>query len=291
VSQDLRKYLEHLGFAPHERPQPADVKKRWKELCATHHPDRGGSQAEFIKVTHAYNMLTDPEYRQKEQIRGIREGRHNGAGDLNIRVHIPISFEDAFFGKTIVVTITPLSFDQNFKLMSAGEEYAAEVVAETLVIPPGCMAGWEHLRPGGGHRCGEFRGDAVYQTIVQPHPVFRMEGDAIISTERVPLKVMLCGGEIEVTTMFGLKTVKVPAGTTPQMPLRAKKCGVNGGDHLIMVEPDFPSRSELQNDDRWKALGISWESDKEARDEQADEYKRLFITMGGIRFGTTGTTR
>lgn len=34
-----------------------DIKKAYRRLCLIHHPDKGGSNDEFIKINEAYNEL------------------------------------------------------------------------------------------------------------------------------------------------------------------------------------------------------------------------------------------
>jgi hypothetical protein len=34
-----------------------DIKKAYRRLCLVHHPDKGGSNDEFIKINNAYNEL------------------------------------------------------------------------------------------------------------------------------------------------------------------------------------------------------------------------------------------
>ena len=34
-----------------------DIKKAYRRLCLIHHPDKGGSNDEFIKINNAYNEL------------------------------------------------------------------------------------------------------------------------------------------------------------------------------------------------------------------------------------------
>jgi len=34
-----------------------DIKKAYRKLCLVHHPDKGGSNDEFIKINNAYNEL------------------------------------------------------------------------------------------------------------------------------------------------------------------------------------------------------------------------------------------
>lgn len=33
---------------------PSEIKRRWRELCMTHHPDHGGDPAALATVTEAY---------------------------------------------------------------------------------------------------------------------------------------------------------------------------------------------------------------------------------------------
>ena len=40
-----------------------DIKKAYKKLAMTHHPDRGGNEEYFKKINEAYAVLTDPEKR------------------------------------------------------------------------------------------------------------------------------------------------------------------------------------------------------------------------------------
>jgi len=36
------------------------LRKKWRTLVKIHHPDRGGDQVMFVKITDAYRLLTDP---------------------------------------------------------------------------------------------------------------------------------------------------------------------------------------------------------------------------------------
>lgn len=41
-----------------------EIKKAFRELSKTHHPDKGGSEEEFKKIAKAYEVLSDPEKRK-----------------------------------------------------------------------------------------------------------------------------------------------------------------------------------------------------------------------------------
>lgn len=54
-----------------------DLKKSYKKLCIKHHPDKGGDENEFKKISEAYNILKDPEKREiydKHGVDGLRNG-------------------------------------------------------------------------------------------------------------------------------------------------------------------------------------------------------------------------
>jgi len=68
-------------------PEDADkqtIKKAYRKLAATHHPDRGGDEEEFKKVSEAYSILSDDQKRQQYHARNQGFG---GGG---------FSFEDVF---------------------------------------------------------------------------------------------------------------------------------------------------------------------------------------------------
>lgn len=43
---------------------PEQMKRNYKKLCIQHHPDKGGDEQHFQKITEAYEILKDPEKRR-----------------------------------------------------------------------------------------------------------------------------------------------------------------------------------------------------------------------------------
>lgn len=61
---------------------PEELKRAYKKLCIQHHPDKGGDENEFKKVSEAYNILKDPEKRQVYDRFGM-DGLRQGAGGVD----------------------------------------------------------------------------------------------------------------------------------------------------------------------------------------------------------------
>lgn len=50
----MRNAFEILELS--EDATPDEVKAKWKKLCMTHHPDRGGNQVKFHELKQAYEV-------------------------------------------------------------------------------------------------------------------------------------------------------------------------------------------------------------------------------------------
>jgi molecular chaperone DnaJ len=88
--------------------------------------------------------------------------------------------------------------------------------------------------PGAGNvgRRGGPAGDFVLTVHVDPHPVFRREGDDLHCTVQIGMVQAAMGGHVEVATPDGPMTIQVPAGTQTGQRFRLRKRGVPrlGGD-------------------------------------------------------------
>jgi molecular chaperone DnaJ len=97
----------------------ADLKKTYRKLARTHHPDsnQGDARAEdkFKEISEAYSVLSDPEQRKEyDQIRAMGSGARFTAGDQ------PGGFEDVFsmFGQGRGARQSPQDFDDIFSMFN-----------------------------------------------------------------------------------------------------------------------------------------------------------------------------
>jgi DnaJ-class molecular chaperone len=267
------KYLQELGLSPLETHTPEDVKKAWKKKCQEHHPDKhqGAPDQEeqnqkFLSIMHAYKMLTDPSYRASEGNK--KTGEHL---DLHIRMNIPISFENAFFGADMGIAYNRVEID-NKGTPIIKEQLLVEYV--TCSVPPGSVNGFEYNIAGKGIIQGNRSGNLIMMFHPISHPRFKVVGKDIVCEEPLPLLTLLKGGVVQVQTMYGLQELCIPAGTQPFEKLCIAKHGVNrSGKHIVVVKPIFPSKHDLKEDESWKRLDINWELKK---DEEEDNYNNIY---------------
>jgi DnaJ-class molecular chaperone len=100
--------------------------------------------------------------------------------------------------------------------------------------------------PGTG---GGPAGDLLLEVHVEPHPVFRREGDTLEVTVPVTLAEALAGAKVDVPTPWGTITLKIPPRTSSGRKLRAGGMGVrhaNGskGDLIAEVQIVLPESAD-----------------------------------------------
>ena len=73
-----------------------EIRKQYKKLCLTHHPDKGGKAEEFQKIQHAYEILSDNNKRHLYDTDGITD---DGPGiNINQGVDLGNIFMNMFGG-------------------------------------------------------------------------------------------------------------------------------------------------------------------------------------------------
>ncbi len=135
----------------------------------------------------------------------------------------------------------------------------------SLKIPAGVETG-SRLRLAGkgeGGTRGGPAGDLYVVLHVRPHKLFQRRGEDIYCEMPVPFHVATLGGEMEVPTIHGYASLKVPAGTTSGTEFRlrgkgvAKVGGYGSGDQHVRVVVDVPERLSGRQRDALRAFGES----------------------------------
>jgi molecular chaperone DnaJ len=131
-----------------------------------------------------------------------------------------------------------------------GERFIRRERMLTMKIPPGVDTG-SRLRLSGEGEAGGYGGPAgdLYVIItVQDHPVFSRQEDDLIYEFSLNFVTAALGGKVDVPTLKGSTTLKIPAGTQHGHQFRFKGLGVprlqhhGTGDLLVRVQVTIPSK-------------------------------------------------
>ncbi|HVV25665.1 MAG TPA: molecular chaperone DnaJ [Candidatus Saccharimonadales bacterium] len=122
-----------------------------------------------------------------------------------------------------------------------------------LKVPAGIDDGATiRLREHGEAIANGPKGDLYVNVHVKPHKHFTREGDLILSEEHVDMITAALGGEIEVQTVDGPVTMKVPAGTQPGSDFKLSGHGVphlrgnSRGAQIVTILVDIPTKLSKQ---------------------------------------------
>lgn len=183
-----------------------EIKAAYRKLALKHHPDRGGDAAKFQEITHAYEILSDPEKKSMYDRGGQEFGtngwqefhsghpfgggfdpfgghpfediftqfgfgfqkQHQRPKNSDLQIKIKISLKDSLLGKTMTIDYP----------LPSGKQQSAEIK-----IPPGVASG-QQMRLGG---MGDDtirdlpRGDLIIHIEVDRDPKFHRDDMSIVT--------------------------------------------------------------------------------------------------------------
>ena len=135
---------------------------------------------------------------------------------------------------------------------------------------------------------GARSGDLFVRIRVRPHDVFERDGNDLHCRLRIPMVQAVLGVEMEIPTIDGTHTLKVPPGTQPDTVLTVRRGGMprlNGGgsrgDLYVHCQVEIPSELDEQQRSLVRELA---ELRGEDRPESTSD-RRLFDRLRGV-FGS-----
>jgi curved DNA-binding protein len=286
----FRDYFEVLGV-----PRGAgdeEIRSAYRKLAREYHPDVNkdpGAEDRFKEVSEAYEVLRDPEKREKyerlganwkagEDVSGASgfgdgfgggdgQGFGDGAGFSD--------FFESFFGGRQGAS---RGFE-GFSMRGGDQEATLEVTLEEAArggkrkfsladgrdfevrIPPGVSDG-QKIRLaglGGEGSSGGPAGDLYLRVRIKLHPRFRREGDDLVVEVPVAPWEAALGATVPVPTLDGSAKVKVPPGSSSSRRLRLRGEGMPGpggrkGDLYASVRIVVPKALEKRERELFEEL-------------------------------------
>jgi molecular chaperone DnaJ len=172
-----------------------------------------------------------------------------GGTDLEYQVTVP--FWTAIRGGSLKLNIQRP--DQGGRMSSEPVEFR---------IKPGTRDGQRiRLAAKGNPGIGSAPGDLYLVVHIEPHPVFRREGDDIyLALPVMPWEAAL-GARIEVPTIDGRAQLRVPPGTQSGQKLRMRGRGVPSatregttGDQIVEIKITVPEVQDVRAKELWQQL-------------------------------------
>ena len=135
--------------------------------------------------------------------------------DLDISTAMTISLEESVKGG-----------ERQFSLK--GERGTESI---SVKIPAGVSDGSKLRLAGKGRQYGRQRGNLYIKIDVAPHPYIKREGDNLIMKMDIDVSTALLGGSVEIQTLDGQRSVKVPPGARSGQKIRIKGAGAKRMKH------------------------------------------------------------
>lgn len=273
-----RDYYEVLGVS--KGASDDEIKKAFRKLAIKYHPDKNPgdkeAEAKFKEANEAYSVLSDKDKRSRyDQFGHAGVGGAGGGGNpfegfnfngqnysfnfgsaggmggfedilgslfgmggyrsarrgRDYKTSCTIDFDEAIFGTTKNVSID-------------GEDVP-------LKIPAGIYDGQRIRlsgRGGSSPQEGGQRGDLYVEVRVRAHKSLTREGDLILSEATIPMVDAVLGTEVDIETVDGKITMKVPAGTQPGTNFKLAGHGAprlgsdERGPQIVTINVEIPKK-------------------------------------------------
>ena len=265
---NMDDFWRSLGLNPGSSPE--QIKKAYRALVVKHHPDKPDGDAEkFREVHHAYKMLTDPSYSYQ-----------NTPKEHPVRINTSISIEQAVFGTIIKHTLTK----NNYATPEYGTNVEAKAVNKVIelidTIPPKSL-NFPFTITRSQVDLGDRKAVVMIVYNLTEHPYYKVtQGRILVDVELTAIQA-LKGTKLEVQTLFGIKTLRIPAGTVPEDTFFIKDHGHLDPLIVRIAGIKYPRKAEMKASPEYHPLGVNWESEEETDRQEQEELDRIFNSLGG----------
>jgi len=150
-----------------------------------------------------------------------------------------------------------------------------------IKIPAGVDTGSQLRIKGEGETGLAAKGDLYVLIEVEPHPIFKREGSDLYTEVSISLTKAILGGEIDVPTLDGKVSMKIPAGTQSGKVFRLKGKGIidlhtkSYGDEFVKVNVIIPTNLTPQERKLIEEFARLRGEDIE-KQNFTDKFKRMF---------------
>lgn len=238
---------------------PDDIKKAYRKLASTHHPDKGGDTATFQKIQTAYETLSDPDKRMQYDNPQPQFRNFNGPGGFHFNVNgmdMGDIFSQFFGGpnpfnhqrqqKPVFRTTVAVSLQQayNGSQQTLNLQTQQGPIVANINIPKGIDNGnqirYDNIIEGAS-LIVDFR---VHQDLK-----YERQGNDLYSPLKISVLDLIVGTTVDFQTISGRNfQVVVPKITQPFMQLKIAGQGMpihntnQYGDQILLLKPFIPDK-------------------------------------------------
>lgn len=277
-----RDYYEVLGVS--KNASDDEIKKAYRKLAIKYHPDKNPgdkeAEAKFKEISEAHEVLSDKQKRARYDqfghagvggsgggFGGFNGNPFGNGGNFNFNGQ---AFNFDFGGGGLDDILGSIfGFSGGARRPRRGADYQTSVTLTfeeaifgtekkvstngggemKVKIPAGIDDSMSiRIRGKGGPapEGGTEPGDLYVKVRVKPHKHLTREGAIILSEERINMVDAALGCEIDVETVDGVVTMKVPAGTQSGTPFKLSGHGVpfradgDRGPHIVTIIVETP---------------------------------------------------
>ena len=252
----------------------ADLKKAYRKLALEHHPDKNKSkeaEGKFKEINQAYEVLSNPQKRQQYDQFGASAFENGGRGaggpfgsqggpftytytsngqtgpfgsaqgGQGFDFNDPFDIFEQFFGGQSPFGRQKIAYSLTIDFMEAVRGVTKTISLDgkkrEIKVPAG-------VNEGTRIQFNDF--DIVLN--VRSHPIFKREGNDILTDITIPMAEAALGSVEEVESLEEKVKLKIPAGTQPETLIRMKGKGVRNvrnnskGDHYVRVHVKIPEK-------------------------------------------------